>query len=66
MTLKAFDTIKMVKSPSDTIMLWNFGKNSCFFIKTSESQSNRVKSYYGLEIQTTMVHSLKCLCPIIH
>lgn len=48
MTLKAFDSIKMVKSPSDTIMLWNFGKNRCFFIKTSESQSNRVKSYYEL------------------
>lgn len=48
MILKAFDSIKMVKSPSDTILLWNFGKNCCFFIKTSESQSNRVKSYYEL------------------
>lgn len=66
MTLKAFDSIKMVKNSSDTIMLWNFDKNPCFFFKTYECQSNRVKCYYELYIQTTMVHSFKCLCPIIH
>lgn len=48
MPLKVFDSIKMVKNPSDKIMLWNFGKNHSFFFKTSESQSNRVKSYYEL------------------
>lgn len=48
MPLKVFDSIKMVKNPSDKIMLWNFDKNHSFFFKTSESQSNRVKSYYEL------------------